>query len=411
MSFYAVPASSRHTANRPLSFRGYLDRCHQYLQEYNYTEALDLVECLQPDHPQEPLLPFFQGFSLDKLGRYDEALEAYDRCLDLAPDSEEAWHNKALILHRLDRNDETNFHLVKCLRLRALNRPDSGNLPGNGNPDVNILEQTEGRFGPVAVNQSPNTRYLTIKSEREGSFWLRDGQPSNIPASDYICGLMPAAAHFQAQHNHCEGLMLGLGAGAGVIAMLSNFAQLHLTVVEIDPKIIELTSRHFPLINQFINEGRLTILCRDAFDYVNLHSRDNQPNFDFVAMDLAKGNNQIVQRMRTPGFLQAIARIAKLAMVNLMAPDSPQTYQEMLQDFEHGGVPLKCCYPTGARGIAPLPFQNRLLYSTLPNHAEQFVPYADDDSYLARAFRRDYQQMLRNREIPMVDQADKIRQP
>ncbi|MCJ8267991.1 MAG: hypothetical protein MJK04_01150, partial [Psychrosphaera sp.] len=158
-----------------------------------------------------------------------------------------------------------------------------------------ILATAAGLFGEVTVAQTDDRRYLAIEQEREGSFWLVDGQPGYLPASAYVAGFLPAGCHFNANVTATRALMLGLGAGAGVIALLSNFSRLHITVVEIDPAIIELSCRYFPLLTQYINSGRLSIICQDAISYVQTHTTTN---YDFAILDIYQGDFTFAQKLK-----------------------------------------------------------------------------------------------------------------
>ncbi|MEM2900606.1 MAG: tetratricopeptide repeat protein, partial [Thermoplasmata archaeon] len=47
-----------------------------------------------------------KGTALYNLERYEEALECYDKAIELKPDSEEAWNNKGNTLRKLGKNKE-----------------------------------------------------------------------------------------------------------------------------------------------------------------------------------------------------------------------------------------------------------------------------------------------------------------
>jgi len=49
-----------------------------------------------------------KGLSLYNLGRYEEALQAYDKALELVPDSI-AWAGKVLVLGKLGRHEEADI--------------------------------------------------------------------------------------------------------------------------------------------------------------------------------------------------------------------------------------------------------------------------------------------------------------
>jgi len=48
---------------------------------------------------------FNKGVALAAQDKYDEALQAYDRAIELNPQDAIAWHNKGLTLYRLGEGD------------------------------------------------------------------------------------------------------------------------------------------------------------------------------------------------------------------------------------------------------------------------------------------------------------------
>ena len=60
---------------------------------------------------------FQKGVSLDKLGRNKEALECYNKAIELNPENATYWHMKGLSLNRLERYEEAIFCFDKTLAL------------------------------------------------------------------------------------------------------------------------------------------------------------------------------------------------------------------------------------------------------------------------------------------------------
>jgi precorrin-6B methylase 2 len=85
-----------------------------------------------------------------------------------------------------------------------------------------------------------------------------------VPSSPYVYGWLLAGV----DQPYGSGLMIGLGSGAGVIALLSNFVNFDLTVVEVDPVMVEVALRNFPLLDYYLNQGRLNIVIADANEYL-----------------------------------------------------------------------------------------------------------------------------------------------
>ncbi|MCX6673110.1 MAG: tetratricopeptide repeat protein [Methanothrix sp.] len=60
---------------------------------------------------------FNKGFALSSLGWYDEALQAYDRAIEIDPNFAEAWNNKGTTLHKQDKYDEAIKAYDEAIRL------------------------------------------------------------------------------------------------------------------------------------------------------------------------------------------------------------------------------------------------------------------------------------------------------
>jgi len=362
--------------------------CRYLLHLALYDEAIVTIERLTNHYPSHALLPFYHAFALDKKGRQGQALNYYDNCLDLDPECKEAWHNKALILHHLKHTEEANFHLMRYCRLSSKSQEVElrKNLLAS-----KLLNNTDGLFGKLRVMQNSTVRQLTINNEIEGSFWLKNNKPSNIPAGDYVAGFLLAGCYTMADQYAVKGLMLGLGAGAGVVSLLENFNKLQLTVIEIDPNMIGLAIEYFPLLKHFLQTGRLTIICQDAINYV----ASMATQFDFTLIDLYQGDLSYPSPFREKNFLSKIASSSHLVGINLIQPQNWQQFQQVIDEFSHAGISLKSCFPTGVRGSGELPFQNRVLFSEVVDNAINFIPYLRvEANYLHQSFRRDFMHML-----------------
>jgi len=366
-------------------------QCRYLLHLALYDEAIVLIEQLTNHYPSHPLLPFYKAFALEKKGHHQKALQYYDTCLDLDVECEEAWHNKALILMQLNRTDEANYNLARYCRLQTLTGTNNETNLRNSIEASKILFSSNGLFGELRIMQNCTVRQLAINNEIEGSFWLENNEPSSIPAGDYTAGFLLAGCYTDADNVPTNGLMLGLGAGAGAIALLNNFDRLHLTVIEIDPTLIIAAIKYFPLLTHFIKTGRLTIICQDAIDYVSKMAIE----FDFILIDLYQGDLSYPNQFRGKNFLNKLARSSKLIGINLIQPKTWQQYQQVIKDFKSAGIILKSCLPTGIHGTCEVPYQNRVLFSEVVDNVTNFMPYDHlQVSYLQLSFRRDFMNMV-----------------
>jgi tetratricopeptide (TPR) repeat protein len=67
--------------------------------------------------PANPSAHYNYGISLFSLGRYAEAVTAYDRALSIASDHVKAWNNRGLALQALNRFDDALTSYSKALEL------------------------------------------------------------------------------------------------------------------------------------------------------------------------------------------------------------------------------------------------------------------------------------------------------
>lgn len=155
----------------------------------------------------------------------------------------------------------------------------------------------EGMFGPITVRDTPVSRELLINNQRQGSVFLEpsaavvdpkysEDDPGPVSESGYTLGWL----HAGAMHRNGSGLMIGLGSGAGVVQTLYCFPGIDLTVVEIDPVMVEVALEAYPLLQEYADQGRLNIVVEDA----NTYLRSRYDVWDFGCADAYIGTNEAV---------------------------------------------------------------------------------------------------------------------
>ncbi len=183
-----------------------------------------------------------------------------------------------------------------------------------------ILELSNGLFGQISVGETcdfaSSTRWMKIKNEIEGQvfsfpdanfFSTLSSGPGAIAASRYLYAFIIAAWQFANK----KGLVLGLGAGAGVIMLLTLFPALSLTVVEIDSQVIRLARSYFPLISFYETQGRLQIIESDAEIYLD-QCRDS---FAFTLLDLFSGDEKSHNNLL---LINKVLKISLFFMANII---------------------------------------------------------------------------------------------
>lgn len=236
----------------------------------------------------------------------------------------------------------------------------------------------QGLFGPIQVLEREGTRALLLNAQVQGACFLSpsakdvgveaDG-PGPIASSPYVAGWLLAGVH----QPYGSGLMVGLGSGAGAVHLLHNFPHIDLTVVEIDPVMAEVALRSFPMLEHYLNTGRLDIVLADANEYLKRNDR-----FDFGFADAYDGGESFEL---ISGYLSRLCQVCNDVFIN--AIDSPDLshIHKLVQTCHAAGNPLVCMM----KAVAPdhqhlsLPKANYILTSAEldPFAVDSFTPFAN----------------------------------
>lgn len=205
------------------------------------------------------------------------------------------------------------------------------------------LSTRPGRFGRVEIWESRTARFLSIAGQIQGGSLLLPPAsavfadcppgPGPIPASSHsLVWTLPAQLTQRGR-----GLMLGLGAGDGVVAALCSAQGITLDVIEIDPAVVELTLEHFPLVKKLGELGRLRVIVGDASEFL----RVTPESYDFVILDINEGANRSPSHFLAREFLGAIrARSAQVWVNHIGAPDNPST-RGVESALAEAGLPVR----------------------------------------------------------------------
>lgn len=235
-----------------------------------------------------------------------------------------------------------------------------------------MIEERQGMFGPVAVQDFGLVRELRINDQVQGgcyhvpaakAFGARNAGPGCVPTSRYMAGWMLAGVDNQ----QGSGVMVGLGSGVGPCAIIANFPEVDLTVVEIDPAVIELAEKYFPLLTHYQDLGRLRIVQADALEWL----ARTEDTFDFACADGYTGQNEIVS-----SYMPRLLELADRTYVNCIDKVGGESYQNLLglmADFGKPATELMCC-----GGYSPMMPQNIIVTNVTNGQAgarESFVPF------------------------------------
>ena len=113
----------------------------------NYDEAIDILdEILQNTYERFEKALRTDAFSakataLEKLGRTDEALAAYDKAIELGPDQSHLYNNKGILLSKLDRYSEALVCFSKVVELtKDYEKDDEEGVKGHADALSSLAE-------------------------------------------------------------------------------------------------------------------------------------------------------------------------------------------------------------------------------------------------------------------------------
>lgn len=149
------------------------------------------------------------------------------------------------------------------------------------------------------IRNTKTVRQLLLNGQVQGASYLKPDAsvvcagltgPGPVPACRYMLGWLLAGLH----NPEGSGLMIGLGSGAGAIGLLYSFPDIDLTIIEISPEVVKTAVEAFPLLQFYMDMGRLDIRVQDAKDLVV------DTKFDFGCCDAYTGEDALVKAVVEP---------------------------------------------------------------------------------------------------------------
>lgn len=332
-------------------------------------EAIAINQTLTHQYP-DLLLPWYNlGLLYGQQKHYQDSVTAYNRALELNPTHGESLTGKALALLKSGECHQAGIAYEQWRH----QHPDG----------TVILAQMDGLFGQIQIIDTPDKRSLCIDHQVQGTMYklpsaskfeplCRSG-PGPLSPNRFAAGALLMGQTRQQSH----GLVVGLGCGAGIVMDLANFPDMRLTVVEIDPVMIQLCLTFFPLVQHYVDQGRLEIIEADAITFLH----QNQRTFDFVHFDAYQGQPDIPGPFRSVDVIQQIRATAPLLFSNIIGKLNDILFHDTLSVFDQAGCPIHTLYPSypieGNESIylnwigttQPLDFDNTFIpFSRLSRH-------------------------------------------
>jgi spermidine synthase len=166
---------------------------------------------------------------------------------------------------RLSKAAARNWSPVYRLRGNPSSLPDV-DLSG-----AKVIYRKDTRYHQLAVVEGSTTRTLRFGSSFQSEMYLGDPFKTAYPYTDYFflgAAYRPSAGNM---------LFLGLGGGSAPKRVWRDLPTLRLTVVELDPVVVDVARRFF----RVPDDPRLVIAVSDARQYLERHSG----RWDVIAVD------------------------------------------------------------------------------------------------------------------------------
>jgi hypothetical protein len=192
-----------------------------------------------------------------------------------------------------------------------------------------------GKFGTILVTDGPKSRRLYINRELQGGALFYPGAdtvapelsgPGPVSEAKYALGWLIAGK----ANPMGSFLMIGLGSGAGATQLLANFPEVDLTVVEIDPAMVEAATTSFPLLNYYADQGRLNIVVQDAKDFFEEHDWQ----WDAGLADAYTGQSYDLETGYFPGLCRSCLSLY-VNVIGKFADDAFLRVADLMDEYGH----------------------------------------------------------------------------
>jgi hypothetical protein len=152
---------------------------------------------------------------------------------------------------------------------------------------------------------------------------------------------------------------------------LACFPELKITVVEVDPVAIQLCLTFFPLVQHYVDIGRLEIIEADANTFVQTSDR----TFDFVRFDVYSGRSELPAQLSSVRYIQQMNAIAPIVFTNAIAsPDDPN-FKLAIDAFESACGTMAWLYPSKDISAHPNELMNWSIFNCEVTIPDNFVPF------------------------------------
>lgn len=195
-----------------------------------------------------------------------------------------------------------NAIIAICAILSSCSAPTAETLP-----ERKILAREKSPFALITVSEADGRRYISIGDQEQSAVDLSDKRQW-VYKYTYLLSLALLAHPFD-KDRALTCLVIGLGGGSFADFLADTFPRWQIRVVEIDPAIIRLARRYFPI------NKRIAIVQADGREYL----QKTREKYDIIVMD-AFGEKFIPPALYTLEFFTLMKnRLAPKGMVLMNA--------------------------------------------------------------------------------------------
>lgn len=162
-----------------------------------------------------------------------------------------------------------------------------------------IIHQSANEFGPIFIEDAVHTRCLSFvpvdESKVRQTCMVRNNPEKLVLSYQKV---MLSALYLSSEPPK-QVLMLGLGGGTLVTAMMQLLPQAHFDVVEINPAVARIAKEYF----NFKENGNTTIFIQDGYEFV-VNAKLLDKKYDLIVVDVFS-EQYIPPAFLTLNFVQA----------------------------------------------------------------------------------------------------------
>jgi hypothetical protein len=126
--------------------------------------------------------------------------------------------------------------------------------------------------------------------------------------------------------------------------MLHCFPELTVTIVEIDPVVVDLATEHFPLVAHYRREGRLRVLVDDATHAL----AEGTAHYDAAFVDLY--GDTTAPLMRGIRLYELLRARADTVWVNVVDTQDPPMIGALIEEMRTASLPIGALFKPSAEG-------------------------------------------------------------